>query len=154
LSLQLAADLYGRALRGAREQTPSQLRAAAEAYERAGRLGDASEAWLSLARCTPEPKHAQQFELAAATALLRAGDEERALSLHQGVIRASGVHWPSSPLVTSTVERVRLLVHSHRPRTPVNDSGLRRRRFDALWNTAKELILIAPATGDALAVRG
>jgi hypothetical protein len=153
LALQRSAELHTRALRAVGAATPEQLEAAATALARAGRLLEASETWLSAARQTPDPLQAQRFELNAGAALLRTGDENRGRELLQSVLKICELGWPRAPLLTSTLERARLLLQSHRPRIPVHDAELRRRRFDALWHSAKELVLIAPVTGDALSVR-
>ena len=153
LALQRAAELHTRALRAASAPTVLQLEAAASAFSRAGRLREASETWLSAARQTRDPLQAQRCELNAGAALLRAGDEDRGREQLQSVLKICELTWPRAPLLTSTLERARMLLQSHRQRIPVHDAALRRRRFDALWHSAKELVLAAPVTGDALSVR-
>lgn len=156
LALQHAADLFDRAVRVAQPPTPALLQQAAVAHAIAGRLREAAKLWVSLARCTNELAQAQHYELEAAACLLRAGDEEQGLSIMRGVLRNVGLHWPRTPLLTSTVERARSLLRQSRPpgtlKAAEQSSG-HPQRFDALWGIAKELVLVAPDVSDALSAR-
>jgi|GEM_PF-7090106 len=156
LALQHAADLFDRAVRVAQPPTPALLQQAAVAHAIAGRLREAAKLWVSLARCTSELAQAQHFELEAAACCVRAGDEEQGLSIMRGVLRSVGLHWPRTPLLTSTVERARSLLRQSRPpgtlKVAEHSSG-HPQRFDALWGVAKELVLVAPDVSDALSAR-
>jgi serine/threonine protein kinase/tetratricopeptide (TPR) repeat protein len=156
LALQRAAELFERALQVAQPPTPALLQQAALAHTIAGRLREAAKLWISLARCTSELQQAQHYELEAAACYVRAGDEEQGLSIMRGVLRSVGLHWPRTPLLTSTVERARSLLRQSRPpgalKLPEHGSG-HAQRFDALWGIAKELVLIAPDVSDALCAR-
>ena len=156
LALQHAAELFDRAVRAASPATPSLLQQAALANAVAGRLREAARLWLSLARCTSEPTEAQHFELEAGACCVRAGDEEQGLAIMRGVLRAVGLHWPRTPLLTSTVERARTLLRQSRPPAALKvpeQGGGDPQRFEALWGVAKELVLIAPDVSDALCAR-
>jgi hypothetical protein len=156
LALQRAADLFERALQASQPPAPALLHQAALAHALAGRLRDAARLWLSLARCTSEPSQAQHYELEAGACYLRAGDEEQGVSIMRGVLRSVGLHWPRTPLLTSTVERARSLLRQSLPPTalkaPEHNTG-HAQRFEALWGVAKELVLIAPDVSDALSAR-
>jgi serine/threonine protein kinase/tetratricopeptide (TPR) repeat protein len=156
LALQHAADLFERAVQASQSASPTLLQQAALAHAAAGRLRDAARLWLSLARCTSEPAQAQHFEIEAGACYLRAGDDEQGLSIMRGVLRSVGLHWPRTPLLTSTVERARSLLRQSRPPTaikPAEQSNGHPQRFEALWGVAKELVLIAPDVSDALCAR-
>jgi hypothetical protein len=116
-------------------------------------LRAASKLWLQLARGSRVAADAQRFELEAGSALLRAGDEEAGRAVMRSVLRGVGLHWPRAPLLTSTLERVRVLLQSREPHPASQDLAARTLRFDALWGVAKELLLLSPASGDALSVR-
>jgi serine/threonine protein kinase len=156
LALQHAADLFDRAVRVAQPPTPALLQQAAIAHAIAGRLREAAKLWVSLARCTSELAQAQHYELEAAACCVRAGDEEQGLSIMRGVLRSVGLHWPRTPLLTSTVERARSLLRQSRPpgtlKVAEQSSG-HPQRFEALWGVAKELVLVAPDVSDALSAR-
>jgi len=153
LALQASAALYRSALE--REPTPDSalLQAAAKAHIAAGNLRAASQLWLRLARSTRVAAEAQHFELEAGGALLRAGDEETGRAVMRSVLRGVGLHWPRAPLLTSTLERVRVLLQSRTIHAPGHDLAARALRFDALWGVAKQLVLLSPAASDALSVR-
>ena len=156
LALQHAADLLDRAVRVAQPPTPALLQQAAVAHAIAGRLREAAKLWVSLARCTSELAQAQHYELEAAACYVRAGDEEQGLSIMRGVLRSVGLHWPRTPLLTSTVERARSLLRQSRPpgtSKAADHSSGHPPRFDALWGVAKELVLVAPDVSDALCAR-
>jgi eukaryotic-like serine/threonine-protein kinase len=156
LALQRAAELLERALRAAQPASPALLQQAALTHAAAGRLRDAARLWLALARSTSEPQQAQHFEVEAGACYLRAGDEEQGLAIMRGVLRNVGLHWPRTPLLTSTVERARSLLRQSRPpasERPVDPANAHTLRFDALWGVGKELVLIAPEISDALCAR-
>lgn len=156
LALQRAADLLDRAVKLADPAAPALLQQAALAHSVAGRLRDAARLWLSLARSTADPAQAQCFDLEAGACFLRASDEEQGLSIMRGVLRNVGLHWPRTPLLTSTVERARALLRQSRPPSAVKPSeppSAHPQRFAALWGVAKELVLVAPDVSDALCAR-
>jgi tetratricopeptide (TPR) repeat protein len=155
LALQHAADLYQRALRIDPNPSNDLLQCTALASSAAGRLRDAAQSWLALARSTTDVAQAQRFELKAGACFLRAGDEERGMSVMRGVLRNVGLHWPRTPLLMSTVERARALLRQGRTSTqrPSLEHAQQLQRFDALWGIAKELVLLAPPMADALCTR-
>jgi hypothetical protein len=154
LALELAADLYQSAIERSTEPPQALLREAALANTRAGRLHAAAKCWLTLAHRCPDRLEAQQLELAAAAAWIRAGNEQDGRALVCNVLRAAGVGWPRAPMLTSALERARALLQNARSTPDPNslaDGTLP--RFDALWTAAKEVVLLEPTTGDALAAR-
>jgi serine/threonine protein kinase len=156
LAVQHAAELYEEALRAADPVEPALLQQAATAHSDAGRLRDAGRLWLSLARSENDAASAQHFELEAGACFLRAGDDEQGLAIMRGVLRNVGLHWPRTPLLTSTVERARSLLRQSRPPSaakPSEPPAGQGSRFEALWGISKELLLIAPDVSDALSAR-
>jgi tRNA A-37 threonylcarbamoyl transferase component Bud32 len=154
LALELAADLYQSAIERSSEPPQALLREAALANTRAGRLDDAAKCWLTLAHRCQDRLEAQQLELEAGAAWIRAGNEQDGRALVCNVLRASGVGWPRAPFFTSTLERTRTLLQSTRaiPDPTAHADGTLA-RFDALWTAAREVALLEPTTGDALAAR-
>ncbi|HEX4351269.1 MAG TPA: hypothetical protein VHZ95_00120, partial [Polyangiales bacterium] len=57
-----------------------------------------------------------------------------------------------APWITSTFERARVLLAPRRATEGSRRDPADRRRFDALWAAAKEVVLLAPTAGDALSV--
>jgi tRNA A-37 threonylcarbamoyl transferase component Bud32 len=154
LALELAADLYQSAIERSTEPPQALLREAALANTRAGRLDAAAKSWLTLAHSCPNRVEAQQLELEAGAAWLRAGNEQDGRALVCNVLRAAGVAWPRAPIITSTLERARALLQSARSAPdPSSHADGALSRFDALWTAAREVVLLEPTTGDALAAR-
>jgi serine/threonine protein kinase len=149
LALQRAAEWQRRALE--LSSSAELIHASAVADSRAGRLRDAAQTWLQLARTSPEASDAQRYELAAGVSLLRAGDEERGRALLDDVLRVNGERRPRLPLMASAFERARLIWQQKSPKGPLDPASSR--RFDALWAAAKELALLDPTASDALASR-
>jgi tetratricopeptide (TPR) repeat protein len=155
LSLELAADLYQRALERHPENAQHWLADVAQAQSNAGRLEQAAQSWLALARSSQDRKHAQHCELEGAAALLHSGHEPEGRALLESVLRDCGMRWPRLPWLTSTFERARVLLgpllSAPNAGPPRNDAAVR--RFDALWAAAKEVVLLTPMAGDALSVQ-
>ena len=152
LALQASASLYRLAIERELTADSSLLEAAARAQVAAGKLRAASKLWLGLARSTSAAHEAQRFELEAGGALLRAGDEHAGRAVMRSVLRAVGLHWPRAPLLTSTLERARILLMCRGQQPHTQDLAAHTLRFDALWGVAKQLLLLSPVSGDALSV--
>jgi serine/threonine protein kinase len=149
LALQRAAEWQRRALE--LTSSPELIRASAVADTRAGRLRDAAQQWLQLARTSQDVAAAQRYESAAGASLLRAGDEERGRALLDDVLRANGERRPRLPLMASALERARMVWQRKPSAGALDPAGVR--HFDALWGAAKELSLLDPTASDALALR-
>lgn len=152
LALHASASLYQLAVERGLTPDGSMLEAAARAHAAAGNLRAASRLWLNLARSSSVASDAQRFELEAGGALLRAGDEDAGRAVMRSVLRAVGLHWPRAPLLTSTLERARILLLRREPGRHAQDLAAHALRFDALWGVARELVLLSPVSGDALSV--
>ncbi|MEC7519705.1 MAG: protein kinase [Myxococcota bacterium] len=140
LAFDLAAELYGVALRLARLDGASRSRVArarAEVLRDAGRGREAGEAFLLAARSAPEAERLP-LELAAADQWVTSGHLHRGMTLLQSSLRRMGVRWPESSaeaVSALAVERAKLHLARRlgRAADPLDEEGRRRVRvFQAL----------------------